>query len=462
MARRRYRNGGDDLSGAPSTFYETGPVRTTIIRGPLLDSATDKGGGWGEFDAALLDGGRPSVPAFPLEVLPPLWRDWARDTGRAAGAPVDYVALSLITAVAGLAGAGVRVQAGPGWQEPLVLWQALLGGASSGKSPAIASLRAILATLDAASGTDKSPYPLGDAIVADPRGTLLCCDEPLDWLPQLAGATSAARTQLLRGWSPSSGAAIGILASLPPDHVSRLVRIGPELAARFLFTWPQAAPYCPLGERRLPADAEALAALRRLRNMVGTAEAPAILALARDALPPLDSFLATLHGELLEAEGLDQAWQGKGRGTVVRLIGCLALLERSIGAAAAADVVSRQTVERAVALWRNYLRPHARAILQLATPDDVEHNARRVVRWLKAGHVDAFSREEIREHALGRCLNAAGTEQVLYRLKAAGFVRQIPFSMPSQGGRPPSRWEVNPRLRAAGNPGNPGNLPEGG
>jgi len=241
--------------------------------------------------------------------------------------------------------------------------------------------------------------------------------------------------------------------------VAQLAKIGPELAARFLFTWPHPAPYCPLAERRLPADAEALSALRRLLNMVGTAEAPAVLVLARDAVPPLDAFLATLHAELLEAEGLDLAWQGKGRGTVVRLIGCLSLLERSIGAATAADAISRQTVERAVILWRDYLRPQARAVLQVATPDDLDHKARHVVRWLKAGRVDAFSREEIRCHALSHSLNAAQTDQILYRLMAAGFVRKVPYSMPSQGGRPPSRWEVNPRLGGSGNSGNSGNLP---
>jgi hypothetical protein len=143
---------------------------------------------------------------------------------------------------------------------------------------------------------------------------------------------------------------------------------------------------------------------------------------------------------------------------VVRLTGCLALLERSIGAAAAADTVSRETVENAIVLWRDYLRPQARALLQRATPDDDEHKARLVLRWLKMRGVDAFSREEIRCEALSHSVNASRTDQILYRLQAAGMVRKIHFSMPSQGGRPPNRWEVNPRLRGSGNSGNLGNL----
>jgi hypothetical protein len=50
--------------------------------------------------------------------------------------------------------------------------------------------------------------------------------------------------------------------------------------------------------------------------------------------------------------------------------------------------------------------------------------------------------------------NAARTDQDLYRLRAAGIVSQVLHATPSQGGRPPNRWQ-NPHPRTAGNPGNP-------
>lgn len=451
-------------------------------------------GGWGEFDPAILDDGRPAVPAFPLEVLPAFWRAWARDTAQAAGAPVDYVALSLIAAVAGLCGVGVRVQPAPGWQEPLVLWQALVGAASSGKSPAIASLRRLLATLaweragaaaDSESPSDPSsdaapvaagapPMGLADVAASDARGALLWCDEPADWLARLDGASSAARTQLVRAWSPlltpsvSDAAAAPLAASLlvclPPERVPQMAKMGVELCARFLFTWPHPPPYSPLAGRKAADDGAALAALGRLLSMAGTTEVPRLLTLDDKALPPLDSFLARLHGELAESGGLDHAWQGKGRGTVVRLIGCLALLDASVDPSGLApDVIGRSAVERAIALWRDYLRPHARAVLQGGLPDDMEDKARHVVRWLRARGISSFSREEIRCEALRRSLDAARTEQLLYRLSAAGIVKRVHYSIPQHGGRPPNRWEVNPRLIAAGNvaagnAGNPGNL----
>jgi hypothetical protein len=187
-----------------------------------------------------------------------------------------------------------------------------------------------------------------------------------------------------------------------------------------------------------------------------------ILTLDEQAIAPLDRFLARLHVELGETEGMDQAWSGKGRGTVARLIGCLALLDWSFGSRAAVPrAATPQTVEHAVALWQNYLRPHARAALQQVTPDDVELKARQVVRWLKASGLASVSREDIRREALSRSVNAARTDQILYRLQAAGIVHQVHYAMPSHGGRPPNRWEVNPRLIAkisGGNGANAGNL----
>src|SRR5260370_36309227 len=78
--------------------------------------------GWPEVDCALVEDGRRGVPLFPLELLPLPWRSWVSETARSAGAPVDYVAQSLLGVVAGLCGAGALVRVTPGWSEPLVLW----------------------------------------------------------------------------------------------------------------------------------------------------------------------------------------------------------------------------------------------------------------------------------------------------------------------------------------------------
>jgi Protein of unknown function (DUF3987) len=458
-------------SNPQSRFYDPRHAEPIRSGGPM--------GGWGEFDAAFLDETRPSVPAFPLGVLPSFWWDWVRDTARAAAAPADYVALSLLAAVGGLCGAGVAVRVAPGWSEPLVLWQLVVGASSSGKSPAIAPLRTLLGTVEseaavrakddsddasrsqAAIVTDSLAAALGEARDAGATGGMWWSDEAADWLPALAKASGGTRALLLRAWSAPR--ACSLLLSLPPERLPELAAIGAEPLARLLFTWPQAPPYLPLAKRKAAPDREALAALRRLAAVAGTADAPLGLPLDEQAVAPLDAFLARLHGELPGAEGLEQAWLGKGGGTVARLAGCLALLDWSAGVSPGPpNGIARGPVEGAIALWSDYLRPHARAVLHRTVPDDVERRARRVARWLRDRGQPTVSREEVRCEALGRSVNAAGADQVLYHLQAVGIVNQVHFSMPSHGGRPPNRWEVNPRLTAkssAGNAANSGNLP---
>jgi hypothetical protein len=102
-------------------------------------------GTWSDIDPSLVEDGAGIGPAFPLDLLPQPWRTWITDTARAAGAPVDYVVQSVLAAVAGVCGAGAVVRVARPWSEPLVLWQALVGRRSSGKSPALAPVRGLLA-----------------------------------------------------------------------------------------------------------------------------------------------------------------------------------------------------------------------------------------------------------------------------------------------------------------------------
>ena len=47
---------------------------------------------------------------------------------------------------------------------------------------------------------------------------------------------------------------------------------------------------------------------------------------------------------------------------------------------------------------------------------------------------------------LSRTVNASDTDQVLYRLRTANIVRQMPDGWRATGGRPTNIWEVNPAL----------------
>lgn len=425
--------------------------------------------GWGEIDAAFLDEARSPVPAFPLDLLPAFWRDWVADTALSTGSAADYVAQSLLAAVSGLGGVGVSVRIGPRWSEPLVLWQVLVGPPSSGKSPAMMPVRDLLAALDAEAADDKrvvvSDSAIGavaDAVVANARGVVLWRDEAADWL---AGLADAARAHWLQGWSAcplSLGArrierfSVSLLLALSPDRLGEMLA-SEELAGRFLFAWPSLSEHRALGSAKPARDAEALTNLRRIGRKAGTPDDPLQLVIDSRGLAAFDQFLTRLHAERCEAEGLEEAWLGKGRGTVARLAGVLELLAWSeSGSAGPPGHIGAEQMERAVRLWSNYFRAHACALFQRMTPTMRERQARQVVRWLRHHAQPEVSREEVRREALRRSVNASDAEQVLYRLRDAGIVQRMPYDSFSRG-RPPNRWWVNPALITRGSGANAGN-----
>ena len=235
---------------------------------------------WPEIDDGLLDDGRGAVPPFPIDLLPQPWRDWVADRARCAGAPVDYVAQALLAAVAGVSGAGVEVRITNDWAEPLVLWQALIGTSSSGKSPALAAVRRVLAAVEAKARTSEgereggptrlvvgspSIKALARTVSGNPRGVLLWRDRPSPWLAELGKRGEEERAHWLEAWSAGpvaledrSGAAlelerfaVSVLGTLHPDGLTKALEMADDgLAARFLYAWPDPAPYCPLRERR--------------------------------------------------------------------------------------------------------------------------------------------------------------------------------------------------------------------
>jgi hypothetical protein len=105
----------------------------------LPQPATD----WPSLDPSLLGDARPTpTPAFPVHLLPGRWRAWIDASSRLFGSP-DYLAHCLLGGVAGVGGAGIRIEVTLHWCEPLLLWQALVGGPSSGKSAAFARVRGL-------------------------------------------------------------------------------------------------------------------------------------------------------------------------------------------------------------------------------------------------------------------------------------------------------------------------------
>jgi hypothetical protein len=442
-----------------------------------LDESPRIVGAWSEVDPALLDDGRGIAPAFPLDLLPLPWRGWVGDTASSAGAPPDYVVQALLAGVCGQCGAGAVVRVAPSWSEPLLLWQALVGRPSSGMSPALASMRALLASLqDELNGGDATGKPrllvdddsteaLAEACANQPRSVLLWRDEPGGRL-RLFDDAGEKRLRWLEAWKAGPAVWRGAHKTLRLERcpLSVLLTIRPErlmqalgndgddgLPARFLYAWPESPDHRPLAGRRAARDDLALDLLRRIGQVARPPAEPLALAFDPSAAKAFDAFLADLHARLRHADGLEADWMGKGSGTVARLAGVLTLLAWSGGESGVAPKeVGGEQVEVAVRLWSDYLWPHARLLFDRAGPGDTDRQARRVVRWLKANRRTDVTREDVRRHALGRTLDAARTDIVLGRLYAAGALRPVVRVFSAQGGRPAQRWEVNPAVTRAG------------
>jgi hypothetical protein len=429
---------------------------------------------WPTVDPGLLEDGRPKLPAFPLKVFPRQWREWVSDAAHWAGSSEDYIAQALLASVAGLCGQGVSARITEAWSEPVILWQALVGGPSSGKTPALDWLRRPLGAVErmlAREGgapvvvSDASLPALEKAVARRPQGVLLWRDEPTAWLAGLG--RKSRRDESRRGpfldtwgaigfpWSRDKSAvstAVSIVGSLDPERLdAALEGAGDGLAARFLYVWPGPAPYRSLRTVKPVREDEMVNALQRIARAVGTPEKPLVLAFEDQAVTIFDTCLERLHGETLRAEGLLAGWLGKGRGTVARLAAVLALLDWTANRPANAPpaVITAQHLHAAWDLWDRYYRPHAQAVFERAGPSDRHRKVRQVVGWIRARGATKISREDVRREALRQTVKAAGADEVILALEQAGVLREVDDEEDYPGpGRPARRWQVNPALLA--------------
>jgi hypothetical protein len=448
---QRTKGRDEALAGATAVIAVTAPsagaASAAAAQGPPVAA-------WSPIEADLLDERRAAVPAFPLELLPSPWRDWVGTAAQSADAPVDYVAQALLSAVAGVSSTGVRVHITRDWVEELVIWLAVVGAPSTGKSPALTSVRRLVHRLRRPRIDFNDDRPIRDFILYDGsykevcdivddrrHGHVLWRGEAEGRFMPLRGMSSARQFELLP---------VSILASIEPDGMTpALQQDGEGLAARFLYAWPHATPFCPLADRAQPESGEVQAALQRLVALGADTMQLYEMSLDAAAASAFDAFLAWLHAEVRQAEGLEAAWLGKGRGTVACLAATFALMSWSLTEQADKPrTIGVDSVERAVSLWSDYYRPHANAFFGSALPTDVDCQARRVLRWLQADGRPVVSRTEVTRLALGRTVDARGADRVIARLVKAGALRAVAPEGP-QLGRPALRWQVNPLLAGA-------------
>lgn len=104
---------------------------------------------WADPDLSLLRTGFDDPVRFPIEVFGPFWQTWVERSARAANAPVDYTAGTLLATVGALLG-NVRWPNVEGvWEHPSILWIGLVGNPSTAKSPGMRPVRRLINQIEA-------------------------------------------------------------------------------------------------------------------------------------------------------------------------------------------------------------------------------------------------------------------------------------------------------------------------
>ena len=137
------------------------------------------------------------------------------------------------------------------WSEPLVLWQALVGGSSAGKTPALETIGLPLASVEkllSRDGGEKgqavrlvvhdaAPAALARSVSARPPGVLLWRDESSPWLQALVRETRDDKArgplidaQLIDAWSARGKLPVSIIGSLHPEGLDVADPVGADRA----------------------------------------------------------------------------------------------------------------------------------------------------------------------------------------------------------------------------------------
>jgi hypothetical protein len=101
---------------------------------------------------AVLRMNRRAAPELPLGLLGAFWGPWITDAADGAGAPADYVLVTLLSAASAAIGNARHVSPWPSWCEPPALWCAAVGDPASGKSPAAGPVIRILNAIEEEQG----------------------------------------------------------------------------------------------------------------------------------------------------------------------------------------------------------------------------------------------------------------------------------------------------------------------
>ncbi|HEX2526874.1 MAG TPA: DUF3987 domain-containing protein [Geminicoccus sp.] len=117
-----------------STYQDRAAAEAKFAQGKT--PAYQPGGPWPEPDLNLIAHERAPAPRFPIELFGKRASAWISAAAESKGAPVDFVALPLLSSIGALLANHRRTQPWGGWTAPPIINTANVGLPSTNKSPA--------------------------------------------------------------------------------------------------------------------------------------------------------------------------------------------------------------------------------------------------------------------------------------------------------------------------------------
>jgi hypothetical protein len=438
--------------------YEATPIlpKSILVNpdgSPLAVTGTS-GDDWGPIRLGTL----PPAESFPLEVLPGPARDLAEATAESIACPVDFPAVALLAAASGAIGRSASLLIKPGYFASASIYAALVGGPSSGKSPAIRAAlapvwfiaqmlyelwRAAMGAWESAkpdergeepilkriASTDPTTEALGPLLANNPRGLVVAPDEMTKWvlsMDQYKGGKGGDRPFYLSAWCGEPvfidrakhtrepiavpHPFLTVVGGMTPDMLSTL----PEgrgrddgFMARLLFAYPDRVPrrYSTQGIPDDVADEWRRLALtlwhREMRDVDGR-PAPHLIRMTPEAAREWAAWCQAHYAEQ-EADDFPDSLEGPW-GKLEAYAGRLALILHLMDLASdptrtvAADLpeLPRRIIADAARLVA-YFKAHARRVHAAmgGKCTDGGEDVRALVRWILRNDLARFSERDI-------------------------------------------------------------------
>lgn len=444
-----------------------------------------------------------ALPPFPVDLLPPVIGNYAKDQAELIGVDPAVIGMAAIGAAAACIDDRIEIQTkryDPTWTESARLWVGIIGDPSAKKSPGIGKAMAPLFKIDqqwrestaqalaewqdacdeAGKDGEKPPRPiekrliLNDATVekmgdimskSEPRGILSYQDELSGWLCSMdaykngGGKDRAAWLEAYNGgpkaidrvsrgstfvenWSAC------VLGGIQPSVVQSYAHNTNHDGMLQRFILVQASDAL-MGKDRRP-DMEAKASYSELMQHLSdtTAAGESVVTLSEAAHKAREALDEKLHKiTVSHPNKFLTAALGKWNGLYARLLLTFHCIDTATERKyPTAEPVSGETAQKVADLMWKTLLPHAVKFYQGLDP--VEDSARELAALILAHGWDRFSvkRDLNRYWRASRKLKPWEMEETLDRLEAFGWIFPDPVKL-NERGRPAAYW-VNPGVHS--------------